>query len=72
MQVPESDVTRDHQQVSGPDADNATVGVWASTERRKLQVTNARFDSNSGSRGGWVQVSRPATRWSTSCSCQPS
>jgi hypothetical protein len=58
MQVPESDVTRDHQLVSGPDADNATVGVWASTERRKLQVTNARFDSNSGSRGGWVQVSR--------------
>jgi Domain of unknown function (DUF4331) len=58
MQVPESDVTRDHQQVSGPEADNATVGVWASTERRKLQVTNARFDSNSGSRGGWVQVSR--------------
>jgi hypothetical protein len=58
MQVPESDVTRDHKPVSGPDADNATVGVWASTERRKLQVTNARFDSNAGARGGWVQVSR--------------
>ncbi|HEX8159465.1 MAG TPA: DUF4331 domain-containing protein [Solirubrobacteraceae bacterium] len=58
MQVPQSDVTRDQQPVSGPDADNATVGVWASTERRKLQVTNARFDSNAGSRGGWVQVSR--------------
>jgi hypothetical protein len=61
MQVPESDVTRDHKQVSGPDADDATVGVWASTERRKLQVTNARFDSNSGARGGWVQVSRLGT-----------
>jgi hypothetical protein len=61
MQVPESDVTRDQKSVSGPDADNATVGVWASTERRKLQVTNARFDSNSGSRGGWVQVSRLGT-----------
>ncbi len=60
MQVPESDVTRDHQQVSGPDADNATVGVWASTERRKLEVTNARFDSNGASRGSWVQVSRLA------------
>ncbi|MBA3745897.1 MAG: DUF4331 domain-containing protein [Solirubrobacterales bacterium] len=60
MQVPESDVTRDHKQVSGPDADNATVGVWASTERRKLQVTNARFDSSKGSRGSWVQVSRLA------------
>jgi hypothetical protein len=61
MQVPESDVTRDRKPVSGPDADNATVGVWASTERRKLQVTNARFDSNGGSRGGWVQVSRLGT-----------
>jgi hypothetical protein len=58
MQVPQSDVTRDHKSVAGPDADNATVGVWASTERRKLQVTNARFDSNAGARGGWVQVSR--------------
>ncbi len=61
MQVPESDVTRDHKPVAGPDADNATVGVWASTERRKLQVTNARFDSNKGARGSWVQVSRLGT-----------
>ena len=60
MQVPEADVTRDRKPVSGPDADNATVGVWASTERRKLQVTNARFDTNKGSRGSWVQVSRLA------------
>lgn len=58
MQVPEADVTRDRKPVSGPDAANATVGVWSSTERRKLQVTNARFDSNAGSRGSWVQVSR--------------
>ena len=57
MQVPESDVTRDGEPVSGPDADNATVGVWASTERRKLEVTNGRFDNKSG-RGSWVQVSR--------------
>ncbi len=60
MQVPESDVTRDHRQVSGPDADNATVGVWASTERRKLEVPNARFDNSKGSRESWVQVSRLA------------
>ena len=60
MQVPESDVTRDRKPVSGPDADNATVGVWASTDRRKLQVTNARFDTNKKSRGSWVQVSRLA------------
>ncbi len=61
MQVPESDVTRDSKPVAGPDADNATVGVWASTDRRKLQVTNARFDTNKGARGGWVQVSRLGT-----------
>jgi len=61
MQVPESDVTRDGKPVSGPDADNATVGVWASTDRRKLQVTNARFDTNKGARGTWVQVSRLGT-----------
>lgn len=61
MQVPESDVTRDQKPVAGPDADNATVGVWASTDRRKLQVTNARFDNNKGARGGWVQVSRLGT-----------
>ncbi len=60
MQVPEADVTRDRKPVSGADADNATVGVWASTERRKLEVTNARFDSNARSRGSWVQVSRLA------------
>ena len=58
MQIPERLVTRDRKAVSGPDADNATVGVWASTERRKLEVTNARYDSSKGSRGSWVQVSR--------------
>lgn len=61
MQVPEAEVTRDGQPVAGPDAANATVGVWASTERRKLQVTNAKFDNNARSRGSWVQVSRLGT-----------
>ncbi len=58
MQVPESEVTRDGKRVSGPDAPNAVVGVWASTERRKLEVTNNKFDDNKRSRGSWVQVSR--------------
>ncbi len=58
MQVPEAEVTRDAKAVSGPDAANATVGVWASTERRKVEVTNARYDKTKGSRGSWVQVSR--------------
>jgi Domain of unknown function (DUF4331) len=58
MQVPESEVTSDGKQVSGPTAPNAVVGVWASTERRKIEVTNNKFDDNKRSRGSWVQVSR--------------
>ncbi|CAA9516477.1 MAG: hypothetical protein AVDCRST_MAG53-3108 [uncultured Solirubrobacteraceae bacterium] len=58
MQVPEAEVTRDGKSVSGPDAANAVVGVWATTERRKIEVTNSDFDSNAKSRGAWVQVSR--------------
>ncbi len=61
MQVPEAEVTRDGKSVSGPDAANAVVGVWASTERRKIEVVNSDFDSNSKSRGSWVQVSRLGT-----------
>jgi Domain of unknown function (DUF4331) len=53
LQVPEADVTRDGKSVSGPTADNAVVGVWASTERVKLQAVGER-----GSKGGYVQVSR--------------
>jgi Domain of unknown function (DUF4331) len=58
LQIPERAVTRDGKPVSSPEAANATVGVWATTERRRLQVTSADFDSDRGSRGRWVQVSR--------------
>jgi hypothetical protein len=53
MQLPERLVTRNGKAVSGPDADNAVVGVWSTTERRRLQVSGRR-----GGHGGWVQVSR--------------
>jgi hypothetical protein len=56
LQVPEAQVTRDGQPVSGPAASNAVVGVWSSTERRRFQVTND--VSGNGSRGKYVQVSR--------------
>ncbi len=59
LQVPESQVTRNGQLVSGPKASNAVVGVWSSTERRRLEVTNGNFGSRTGS-GGKVQVSRLA------------
>src|SRR3954466_15321333 len=41
LQVPEAAVTRDGKAVSGPAAPNAVVGVWASTERRALQVSGS-------------------------------
>ncbi len=52
LQVPEADVTRDGQPVAGANAGNAVVGVWASTERRRLTVGGKR------QRAGWQQVSR--------------
>ena len=58
LQVPESKVTKNHRSVSGSDASNAVVGVWSTTERRKIEVTSADFDSSKGSKGKWVQVSR--------------
>jgi Domain of unknown function (DUF4331) len=68
LQVPETDVTRDHRPVSGPKAANAAVGVWASTNRRRLAVSGASGFGDStaklvsaGSKGqdkGEVQVSR--------------
>ena len=64
MQIPESDVTRNGQAVSGPDATNAVVGVWSTTERRKLEVTNAGWGISGApatvnkKTNKWVQVSR--------------
>lgn len=54
LQLPESKVTRNAKAVSGPGASNAVVGVWASTERPRLQVSN----DTSKSSGKSVQVSR--------------
>jgi Domain of unknown function (DUF4331) len=54
LQVPERRVTRDREAVSGADDKNGVVGVWASTERPKLQVT----DSDERGSGDYTQVSR--------------
>jgi hypothetical protein len=40
LQIPEGQVTRDHKPVSSPTGGNAVIGVWSSTERRRLQVTD--------------------------------
>jgi Domain of unknown function (DUF4331) len=62
MQIPEAEVTRNGQAVSSPDAQNAVVGVWSTTERRKLQVTDADSQGSPNAAGtksdDWVQVSR--------------
>src|SRR5207244_7001391 len=57
--VAERIVTRNHKPVSGPGAKNAVVGVWSTTERRRLEVTDrAGISRKRRSRNGEVQVSR--------------
>ncbi len=64
LQVPEAQVTRDHKPVAGPSGSNAVIGVWSSTERKRLQVTNANASASRKkhrkrrSSDGFVQVSR--------------
>jgi hypothetical protein len=63
MQIPERLVTRNGQDVTSADAKNAVVGVWSTTERRKLEVTNAGLGGGSPEKvhkrqNKWVQVSR--------------
>jgi len=56
LQVPESEVTRDGEPVQTADAGNAVIGVWGTTERRK--VTVLRGNGGSRGKGRWVQISR--------------
>jgi uncharacterized protein DUF4331 len=68
LQVPETDVTRDHRPVSGAKAPNAVVGVWASTNRERVAVSAApgfgpdtktlQTEGAKGQDEGEVQVSR--------------
>jgi hypothetical protein len=56
LQVPEREVTRDGKQVADMKADNAVVGVWSTTERRRGSVLSPSKRKRGGD--GWVQVSR--------------
>ena len=58
LQVPESEVTRDGKKVAGATAGNAVVGVWATTERRRVSVLASRYRKQRRQAGSWVQVSR--------------
>ena len=52
LQVPESEVTRDGKSVADMKAGNAAVGVWATTERRRVQraAATARATASAGCR----------------------
>jgi len=61
LQLPEGKVTRDGKEVDSADASNAVVGVWSTTDRRRLEVTNATRpgEKRKGRRHSrYVQVSR--------------
>jgi hypothetical protein len=56
LQVPESEVTRNHKPVADAKAGNAVIGVWASTDRQRIQVRRRHGKLQAKRR--WVQVSR--------------
>jgi hypothetical protein len=65
LQVPEERVTRDGDEVDNASDKNAVVGVWASTERKRVSVlasSSRRDDDDDDDRGrdngDYVQVSR--------------
>ena len=56
LQVPESQVTRDGKSVGDAKSSNAVVGVWASTERQRIQVR--KHHGKRHYKHVWRQVSR--------------
>jgi hypothetical protein len=57
LQIPESELTRDGRSVSGAGAKNAVVGVWSTTERKRISVLSSRKHKRRA-HSRWVQVSR--------------
>ena len=55
LQVPEEKVTRDGDEVDSAKDKNAVVGVWASTERKRVSVLASHNDDDGDD---YVQVSR--------------
>lgn len=56
LQVPITDLTRDHKPLTGKDDPRATIGVYASASRQKIRVLED--DGSESNRGPMVQVSR--------------
>ena len=55
LQIPESEVTRNGKSVSGAGSGNAAVGVWSTTERKRISVLGK---GRKGKHHRWQQVSR--------------
>ncbi len=56
LQVPITDLTRDHATPSGPNDPRAVIGVYASASRQRVRVLNE--DAHDRNNGPFVQVSR--------------
>lgn len=57
LQVPITALTHNHKKLTGPKDPNAIIGVYATSQRRKVKVLSASGGTPSES-GRWVQVSR--------------
>ncbi len=58
LQVPEENVTKNGEQVDSDKDKNAVVGVWASTERKRVQVSGQSYGDDDRKGDDYVQVSR--------------
>src|SRR6266480_8050205 len=56
IQVPISQLTRNHRTPSGPDDPTAVIGVYASASRKRVRILSD--DGKDKQEAGWVQVSR--------------
>src|SRR6266404_5929218 len=56
IQVPISQLTRNHRTPSGPDDPTAVIGVYASASRKRVRILSA--DGKDKQEAEWVQVSR--------------
>jgi Domain of unknown function (DUF4331) len=57
LQVPITELTRDHKPLSGPTDPDAVIGVYAASERRQVRVLSSQGGQPS-QYGNWVRVSR--------------
>ncbi|HEX6673952.1 MAG TPA: DUF4331 domain-containing protein [Actinomycetes bacterium] len=57
LQVPITELTHDHQPLTGPKDPDAVIGVYAASERRQVKVLSSTGDQPR-TFGSWVRVSR--------------